>query len=238
MKLPGAESPYDGPVGESTIQMAGRSIRLVRPVEPDLLLDAPEVIAWNAVDDYMPYWAYLWPGALLLGEAVAALDCSPGTRVLEIGCGLGLSGLVAVSLGLNVRFTDQDRTALRFVEASARANGFVSSSYSTGLLDWRDPPAERYPLILGADVTYERRLVPLVAGVVAAMLEPGGMALLSDPNRQAAAGLGEALEGLGLATESVPVEGEFEGLGEVRGTIHRAWYPGATLKIGSSGASR
>ncbi len=225
MKLPRVESPYDGPVRESSIHVGGRLIRLVQPVEPDRLLDAPEVIAWNAHDDYMPYWAYLWPGALLLGEAVAGLDLDfpEGTKALEIGCGLGLSGLVAVSMGLHVHFTDQDRTPFRFIEASARANGFVSSSYSTALLDWRSPPDERYPLILGADVTYEKRLVPLVAGVIASMLEPGGLALISDPNRTTAEGLGDALKNLGLATEAVPVEGNYEGLGQVQGTIHRIW---------------
>jgi predicted nicotinamide N-methyase len=225
IKRPGLESRYDGPVRESSIRVAGRSIRLVQPVEPDRLLDAPEVIARNAVDDYMPYWAYLWPGALLLGEAVALVNVPAGTQTLEIGCGLGLSGLVAVSLGLKVRFTDQDRTPLRFIEASARANGFDPGSYSTALLDWRSPPDERYPLILGADVTYEKRLVPLVAGVIAAMLEPGGLALLSDPNRASAEGLADALKDLGLATEAVPVEGDFEGMGLVRGTIHRVWHP-------------
>lgn len=219
------ESPYDGPVVESLVRVAGRSIKLVRPVEPDRLLDAPEVVAWNAEDDYMPYWAYLWPGAILLGEAVAALGPTPGTEALEIGCGLGLSGLVAVGMGLRVRFTDQDRTAFRFIEASARANGFDPALYSTALLDWRSPPDERYPLILGADVTYEKRLVPLVAGVLAKMLASDGLALISDPNRASAEGLGETVRSLGLATEAVAVEGDFEGLGPVRGTIHRVWWP-------------
>ncbi len=36
------------------------------------MLDDPGVLAWNRRDDYMPYWAYLWPGAYLLAEAVAA----------------------------------------------------------------------------------------------------------------------------------------------------------------------
>src|SRR5436309_2451677 len=62
------ESTYDGPVRESSILVAGRSIKLIQPVEPDRLLDHPGVIAWNQAEDYMPYWAYLWPGSLLLGE--------------------------------------------------------------------------------------------------------------------------------------------------------------------------
>jgi predicted nicotinamide N-methyase len=208
-----------------TVRVAGRLIELVQPVEPDRLLDDPAVAAWNAADDYMPYWAYLWPGAFLLGEALAAGEWPAGTRALEIGCGLGLSGLFAVSIGLHVRFTDHDRTPLRFVERSAGANGFEPSSYSTALLNWSEPPDERYPLILGADVTYERRLTPLVAGLIAAMLEPGGLALITDPNRPAARGFGDAVRALGLATESIPAQADCDELGLVRGTIHRVWRP-------------
>src|SRR4051812_4807872 len=85
---PRVESPYDGPVRESRVWVAGRTIVLVRPGEPDRLLDHPEVAAWNLSDDYMPYWAYLWPGAFLLAEAIAAGNHPKGMRVLEIGCGL------------------------------------------------------------------------------------------------------------------------------------------------------
>jgi predicted nicotinamide N-methyase len=219
------ESTYEGQVGETSVKVAGRTLQLVRPLDPDRLLDDPDVMAWNAAEDYMPYWAYLWPGAILLGEALAAGSFEPGTRAIEIGCGLGLSGLLAVSLGLNVRFTDQDLTPLRFVDASARANGFDPSTYSTAVLDWRNLPDERYPLILGADVTYEKRLIPLVAQVIAGMLEPGGLALITDPNRTAAASFGDALKALGLATEAIPTSAETEELGPIRGTIHRVWHP-------------
>ena len=217
---------YDGPVGETSILIAGRTIRLVRPVEPDRMLDDPGVLARNASEDFMPYWAYLWPGSILLGEAVAAGGWPAGTRALEIGCGLGLAGLSAVACGLSVRFTDHDPSPFRFIEASVRANGFDPSVVSTALLDWRTPPLERYPLILGADVTYERRLIPLVARVLDALLEPDGVALISDPNRVAAEGFGEALRALGLSSETTPAEAETDEFGPVRGTIHRIWRPG------------
>jgi predicted nicotinamide N-methyase len=226
MKPSRVESPYEGPVAETLVRVAGRTLRLVKPVEPDRLLDDPEVVAWNEAEDYMPYWAYLWPGAFLLGDALAAGSIEPGTRALEIGCGLGLSGLVAVSLGLHVHFTDHDLTPLRFVEASARANAFDPETYSTHLLDWRSLPEDRYPLILGADVTYEKRLIPLVAQVLATMLEPDGLALITDPNRSVAEGFGEAVKALGLATEAVPAESQSDELGPIRGTIHRVWRPG------------
>lgn len=184
-------------------------------------MEDPEVAAWNVADDYMPYWAYLWPGAFLLSDALVARAWPPGTRALELGCGLGLPGLVAVSLGLHVTFTDHDRTPLDFVERSAAANGFDPSSYSVGLLDWRRPTAETFPLILGADITYERRLIPLVAGVIAAQLAPEGLALVTDPDRSASEGFGEALRAVGLRAEAVAASGDGDELGPVRGTVYR-----------------
>src|SRR6476620_3635780 len=62
---------YTGPVVVATVEFGGRPIRLVRPTDPDRLLDDPGVLDWNRRDDYMPYWAYLWPAAYLLAESVA-----------------------------------------------------------------------------------------------------------------------------------------------------------------------
>src|SRR3954453_17759227 len=105
---------YGGPVASTEVVIGGRPVVLVRPADPDRLLDDPGVLAWNRRDDYMPYWAYLWPAAYLLAEAVAREEW-PEVRggdtmeVLEIGCGLGLAGLVAMARGLRVQFSYYDR---------------------------------------------------------------------------------------------------------------------------------
>ncbi len=216
---------YEGPVAVSTFRFADREIRVVRPGDPDRLLDDPTVLAWNRRDDYMPYWAYLWPGAVMLAEAVAREPLRVGTRALELGCGLGLAGLVGLARGLRVHFTDYDEAALEFVSRSVCANGFDPAASSTSRLDWRDPPDGRFPLILAADVLYERRLVPLVADVLIRMLEPGGFALIADPDRASAEGLPGALRGRGLTLESTPVIAEVPGQGTVSGTIHRVGWP-------------
>src|ERR1700743_1361829 len=59
---------YRGPTAVGTIRAGSATIRLVRPAEPDRLLDDGDVHRLNHEDDYMPYWAYLWPGAYLLAE--------------------------------------------------------------------------------------------------------------------------------------------------------------------------
>ena len=212
---------YQGPVTTATITIAGRPVVVVRPVDPDRLLDDPDVLAWNRREDYMPYWAYLWPGAFLLAEAVAAEPWGNTGDVLEIGCGLGLAGLVALSRGLHVTFTDYDEAPLDFVARSAAASGFDPGSFATARLDWRTPTAGRFGVILGADLLYEQRLVPLVADVLAAKLEAGGLALIADPYRVAAEGFAAAVEARGLTCEAVPVSAESAELGPVRGTIYR-----------------
>jgi predicted nicotinamide N-methyase len=217
------ETTYAGPVRTSLLNIAGRPIRLVRPADPDRLLDDPTVRDWNRVDDYMPYWAYLWPGAFLLAEVMAREPVREGTQALEIGCGLGLAGIVALGRGLAVRFTDYDPAPLEFVGRSVAANGLNPALASTARLDWRELPDERYALILGADVLYERRLVPLVANVLHRMLAPGGLALIADPYRSAAEGFRSDVERLGLIGNAEPVSAETAELGPIRGTLHRVY---------------
>lgn len=214
-------SRYDGPSTLTRLTFGTRSIAIVHPAEPDRLLNDPLVLELNRQHDYMPYWAYLWPGAYLLAEAVAREVWEPGTKALEIGCGLGLGGLVGASGGLDVVFSDYDETALEYVKASWVANDFPPAQLSTQLLDWERLPQTRYPVILGADVLYERRLVPLVCDLIAQMLSPGGTAWIAGPYRVATESLDAALASRGLIARSEPISSHDSVLGALHGTLHR-----------------
>jgi predicted nicotinamide N-methyase len=221
---------YRGPVVTTSIEFDGRAFQLVRPADPDQLLDDPLVVDWNRHDDYMPYWAYVWPAAYLLAQGVAREPWYEGpgdssaVEALEIGCGLGLAGLVAVARGLRVRFTDYDQASLEFVVRSAVENGFDPARFSTGLLDWRELPDERYSVILGADVIYEARLVPLVAGLLGRMLAPGGLGLLASPYRVAAKEFPTALAEVGLVCQAESATAWTEDRRLIEGTIYRVTH--------------
>jgi len=215
------ETRYDGPVQWIDLHPAGRTIRLLAPAEPDRLLAADDVLAANDHDDYMPYWAYLWPGAYLLAKAVALRSWPAGTRALEIGCGLGYAGLAGMKAGLSVDFTDYDSAPFRFVAESAQANGFGPDRWSTECLDWRQLPDRKYPVILGADVLYERNLVRLVARLISRMMEPGGETLVAGPYRVATEDLGPTLAEFGLKSEHSPLETRDLSGRTIRGTLQR-----------------
>jgi len=224
-------SEYRGPVAVTTLVFGSISIRLVRPADPDRLLDDPAAIDSNRSDDYMPYWPYLWPSALLLAEWVA---CEPlpqrpdgpaALQTLEIGCGLGLPGLLAVARGLQVQFTDHDSAPLDFVARSAVENQFDSGQYSIRHLDWRSLPDDRFSIILGADVIYETRLVALVTGLLSRLLAPDGLGVIASPCRAAAQSFPAALADVGLTCQQKLVTTRSLDGQAIEGTIYQVRRP-------------
>jgi predicted nicotinamide N-methyase len=201
------------------LQIGERTLKLARPREPDRLLDDHGVACASRTDDYMPYWAYVWPAALPLAEIVMREHWRPGTRVLEIGCGLGLAGLAALARGHDVTFSDYSPAALAMASHNARLNEFTR--YSARLLDWREPASERFDVILGADVLYEQRCLEQVLDVVDEMLVRGGFALITDPDRTVAGPFADLARARGLDdvvsdTALVSVEGRVRA-----GKLHR-----------------
>lgn len=196
----------DYPVRARRYRVAGRWFDLLGPADHESLLDEPRIAERFAHDEYIPYWAEIWPAALLLADAVAAWG--PPKRdppaVLDLGCGLGLTALVATRLGYRVIAADYDDDALAFVRANATRNDLPPPE--TLLIDWR----ETYPYlsadrIVAADVLYETRSLRPVAEFVAAHLAPGGLALIADPNRSTAEAFDTIARHCGLTVEIMPV---------------------------------
>ncbi len=186
-----------GPTVSETVTVAGRRFVLRRPDAVERLIDHPQFGSARAADEYMPYWAHLWPAACFLAEVVLREPWPVGTMALEVGCGLGLPGLAALAAGLRVTFSDYDATALRFAADNARTNGFTAFDVLT--MDWRRPPETlRYPAVLMADLLYDVALVRPLAGLLRRVLTPGGVGLLANGDRVALQALPAALAAEGL----------------------------------------
>jgi len=138
----------------SRVAVAGLELELLRPVSPEDLIDEEAF----AQDEFLPYWAELWPAATALAEALPDVS---GLRVVELGCGLGVTSLVAAAKGAKVTATDWAPEAIELLRANAERNGIALRAE---VRDWREPWDERFDLALAADVLYERRNVePLLA---------------------------------------------------------------------------
>ncbi len=159
-------------------------IKLTVPAQPDSLLDDPDLRAANDRDDYMPYWAYLWPAAIPMSQAVLNADWPEGTRVLELGCGSGLVGVAARMKGCRVTLSDYESRSVQLAGHNARINGFTDVEAVE--LDWRTPPKRTYPVILGCDLLYEQRNLLPILDLLEVMLEPGGCCWIADGGRNVA----------------------------------------------------
>ena len=222
IRPPMPQTPADalGPPLREQVIVEDRTFVIMRPSESDHLLDHPSVRSAFAVDEYMPYWADLWPAARMLAKAILRETWPPGQRVLEVGCGLGLPSIAAMAMGLHVTFSDYDATALRFAADNARANGF--HSFDTLQMDWRYPPEDmQFPVILASDLIYEMRNVAPLVALIKKLLEPGGVCLLTDKDREPSHVLRDTLTAEGLPFTTKIMRAGEPGGRRLKGTLYR-----------------
>jgi predicted nicotinamide N-methyase len=157
----GANADSDAVILE-TIAAGGRDIEIARPRDAAALIDEEAFVD----DEFLPYWAELWPSGVALAREVLGRALR-GARVLDLGAGLGTAAVAAALAGGRVLATDWSAAALEFTRANAERNDVP---VETLLADWSapEPLLERAPfdLVIAADVVYERRnigmLIPLL----------------------------------------------------------------------------
>ena len=130
-----------------------------------------------------PLWAKVWPASIVLSEWAARLKPDPHRTLLEIGGGLGLTSIVAASVGHRVTFSEINPDALRFAQASAALN--PGGQFPVMALDWNQPATVgRFDMVLGSEVVYRETDIPLLAKVFNSCLAPGGQIILAGEIRR------------------------------------------------------
>ena len=178
----------------------------------DLLLSKGED-SEEVKDERIPYWADLWPSAVALSRFLVRSGLiGPNTSVLEIGCGLGLPGIVAGILGAKeVHFTDYLEEPLVYAQRNWALNCPGPARFSH--MDWRQPePSFAADLLLASDVAYETRFFPDLPPAFRALCKPGGRILFSEPGREVANVFLDTLPQLGFEVKKTLIEGELNGL--------------------------
>jgi predicted nicotinamide N-methyase len=177
---------------------------LEKPRNPDDLISEADFVR----DERLPYWADLWPSAIVLASYIETrLTAVPANGVapsaFELGCGLGLVTVAAARAGYRVTATDYYEDALLFAARNTmRATGQMPD---VRMVNWRSLPPElgRADLVLAADVLYEPRngdalldLLPRLTGSV----------WLADPGRKPAGRFLDAAarRGWRIASASAP----------------------------------
>ncbi len=120
-----------------------------------------------------PYWCFCWASGLAMARwLVEQPHWVQGKRVLDFGAGSGVAAIAAARAGAaEVVACDLDPLALQACRENAALNG-VSLGYSADFF----AEADRFDLILVADVLYDRANLPLLDH----FLSRGQQALVAD----------------------------------------------------------
>ena len=142
----------------------------------------------------LPYGVALWPSSIALAhDLVSRAEALRGRRVLELGAGTGLPGIVAASLGAHVVQTDCDELAMSACKRNCERNRVETVEHR--LADWTAwDDGEKYDWIVGSDILYGVELQPHLRRIFESNLSTDGRVLLSDPFRAVSLGLLEAME--------------------------------------------
>jgi predicted nicotinamide N-methyase len=162
------------------IKLPGGEVFVVRPSDWEALRDEE-----GAASRPIPYWARLWPSAEVLACALARKPPGRGTKVIELGCGLGLPSIVAARGGAAVTATDGHEDAVAFAAHCLALNEQEATVVRADIANDADALADLGPfdLVLAADVLYTVANADAMLLILPRLLEPNGEIWLADPDR-------------------------------------------------------
>jgi predicted nicotinamide N-methyase len=172
---------------DETVTIPGTDVSLLvtRPADIDALLDRTT----DDPEQNLPYWAELWPSGIALAAAILENpEIVRGKAVLELGSGVGITAAIALEAGADLLATDYAPESLVLTNVTSLRH--AGTEPRTLQVNWRRPsPAlladfpDGYPVVLAADVLYERRDIEPLLELFDRIVAPDGVLWLAEPGR-------------------------------------------------------
>lgn len=195
-----AFDPLRGPREILRVEVAGQQWLIERTADLETLWDEMDELDFSE-DERLPYWAELWPASILLGEwLVSNKKMIAGKKCLDLGCGLGLTAIIASGLGASVTAFDYEFSPLFFAKGNAKANNVAQPLWLQ--MDWRDPALapSSFDFIWGGDILYEKKFFDPLEKLFRHVLKPDGKIWMAEPRREVSAPVWARLESFGWKT--------------------------------------
>lgn len=124
-----------------------------------------------------------------------------GKRILEVGCGIGVTSLLLNRRGADITAMDYHPEVGKFLDRNTALNGDKSIPFVRG--SWTDelPGLTEFDLIVGSDLLYEEVHAVQLADFVLRKVSPTGTVVIADPGRGYRGRFTKRLEAKGFQCE-------------------------------------
>jgi len=148
-----------------------------------------------------PLFGVVWEAGDALARHLLTVDIED-KRVLEVGCGIGVSSLILNRRGANITAMDYHPEVGKFLERNVQLNGDQPIPFVRG--SWNDelPELGEFDLVIGSDLLYEEEHAEALAKFVVRKLAIGGNILIADPGRGFRGRFAKKLEAAGFRYEA------------------------------------
>ncbi|QDP00240.1 class I SAM-dependent methyltransferase [Thalassotalea sp. PS06] len=152
-----------------------------------------------------PIFGILWPSSIVLAKFIQDFDTDK-KRILEVGCGLGLTSLMLNKQGDDITATDHHPEVNRFLKRNTTLNNDPEIPFER--VDWTDKTDTLglFDLIIGSDLLYEDEHIELLAKFIESHALQTCQIVIVDPGRGRKAKLVKRLSLSGFSNHTQSAE--------------------------------
>lgn len=145
-----------------------------------------------------PLFGVIWDSGEVLANHMLDFDIA-GKRILEVGCGIGLTSLLLNQRQADITATDYHPESGAFMAENVKLNqGETIPFVRTGWAD-EDSGLGEFDLILGSDLLYEQEHIALLSAFINQHAKPHCEVIIVDPGRGQHARFSKEMVRLGYA---------------------------------------
>nr|WP_221435196.1 methyltransferase domain-containing protein [Thalassotalea piscium] len=129
-----------------------------------------------------PIFGVIWPSSIVLANYMNHFN-TQGKRILEIGCGIGLTSLMLNKRHDDITSTDMHPEVQRFLDKNTHLNRDADIPFYR--TNWADlcPELKTFDVIIGSDILYEDEHIDLLIAFIERHANPACEVILVDPGR-------------------------------------------------------
>jgi len=151
-----------GEVEFQPVTVGGQTLELLQIKEMQRYIDKLMDQTRSGKTVTLPLWAKIWQSGLVLGSFLARFPLAEGGRVLQIGGGAALGGLLLALRGYEVTVVDKDPDALLFARINALKNGL--DGVRCVRTDFRDDLGATFDCAVAGELLFDETVFDHLAG--------------------------------------------------------------------------